>query len=229
VRKNLMFDFVSESWNPLIGCCHNCAYCWCRPLARRLYPENGFRLRLMPERLQFRQKGKCIVVVSMGDLFCSDVPDDWIEKVLRVTQAAPKSNTFLFLTKNPWRYFEFLDEFPDNALFGATIETDRAELIRRLSKAPAPQDRFYAMNSLRAYNKKTFVAIEPILDFNPTRLRSWLEDISPEFVAIGYDNHRHKLPEPAIKKTQEFIESLEDAGLKVLKKTLRPAWWEELL
>jgi len=164
--------------------------------------------------------------VSMGDLFCADVPDLWIREVLRTARNAPKSNTFLFLTKNPWRYFDFLEEFPPNALFGATIETDRSELIKKLSKAPPPRDRFYAMNCLRAYNKRTFVTIEPILDFNPAGLRTWLEVISPVFVVIGYDNHRHKLPEPALEKTLELIESLESAGLEVLKKTLRPAWWE---
>jgi len=84
------------------------------------------------------------------------------------------------------------------------------------------------MNCLRAFNKRTFVTIEPILDFNPAGLRTWLEVISPEFVVIGYDNHRHKLPEPALEKTLELIESLEDAGLEVLKKTLRLAWWEPL-
>jgi len=82
------------------------------------------------------------------------------------------------------------------------------------------------MNSLRAYERRTFVSIEPVLDFHPRRLKSWLEVISPEFVVIGYDNHRHRLPESSLKKTLEFFESLEDAGLEVLKKTLRPAWWE---
>jgi len=225
-RKSLMFDFVSTSWNPLIGCCHNCTYCYARPLAQRLYPKEGFRLRLIPGRLKFRKRNQCVFVVSMGDLFCAEVPNVWIREVLRAARNAPKSNTFLFLTKNPWRYFDFLEEFPSNALFGVTIETNRSELTQQLSRAPAPLDRFYAMNSLRAYERRTFVVIEPVLDFRPRGLKSWLEVISPEFVVIGYDNHRHRLPEPALEKTREFIEALEDAGLEVLKKTLRPAWWE---
>jgi len=224
--QSLMFDFVSCSWNPVIGCSHSCAYCWCRPLARRLYPDFDFKPRLLPERLKFRGRNKCVLVVSMGDLFCAEVPHGWIREVLRAARNAPKNNTFLFLTKNPWRYFDFLEEFPPNALFGATIETDRSELIQQLSKAPSPLDRFYAMNSLRAFDRRTFIVVEPILDFHPGSLLSWLEVISPEFVVIGYDNHRHKLPEPPLKKTQELIESLGRAGLEVLKKTLRPAWWE---
>jgi len=225
-KTSLMFDFVSESWNPVIGCSHDCAYCWCRAFARRLYPDFDFKPRLLPERLKFQGKDKCIFVVSMGDLFCDAVPDDWIKEVLRAARNAPKSNTFLFLTKNPWRYFDFLEEFPPNALFGVTIETNRSGIVQQLSRAPAPLDRFYAMNSLRAYERRTFVAVEPVLDFHPKRFSSWLEVISPEFVVIGYDNHRHKLPEPTLEKTLELIESLESAGLEVLKKTLRPAWWE---
>jgi len=82
------------------------------------------------------------------------------------------------------------------------------------------------MNILRAFDRRTFIVVEPILDFHLGGLLSWLEVISPEFVVIGYDNHRHKLPESSLKKALGFIESLVDAGLEVIKKTLHPAWWE---
>jgi len=128
-RKGLMFEFVDSSWNPLVGCGHHCLYCWARPLARRLYPDFDFKPRLLPERLKLRVRNKCVFVVSMGDLFCADVPDLWIREVLRTARNAPKSNTFLFLTKNPWRYFDFLEEFPSNSLLGVTIETNRSEAL----------------------------------------------------------------------------------------------------
>jgi hypothetical protein len=40
---------------------------------------------------------------DMGDLFCSDVPDEWILQVLYYTYKFPETK-FLFLTKNPSRY-----------------------------------------------------------------------------------------------------------------------------
>jgi len=131
-RKSLMFSFVDGTWTPLVSCGRHCCYSYARPLALRLYPDFDFKPRLLPERLKFKGRNKCVFVASPGDLFCADVPDLWIGKVLQAARSAPRSNTFLFLTKNPWRYFDFLEEFPPNALFGVTIETNRSEIVQQL-------------------------------------------------------------------------------------------------
>jgi DNA repair photolyase len=39
LRMTRMFDFVTETWNPITGCSHECVYCW----ARRLESPAGCR------------------------------------------------------------------------------------------------------------------------------------------------------------------------------------------
>jgi len=60
---------------------------------------------------------KKIFVVSMGDLFGDWVPAPWIRKVLDVAEKCPQ-HTFMFLTKNPKRYLDFI--YPRNCWLGAT-------------------------------------------------------------------------------------------------------------
>ena len=97
---------------------------------------------------------KTIWFVDMGDLF-----GEWVLRILEAARRYP-GNTYMFLTKNPRRYHEFLDMFPENSLLGATIETNRD--TSNLSKAPSPVERFEAMLELNHPHK--FVVVEPILD-----------------------------------------------------------------
>lgn len=199
-----MFSMVTETWNPVTGCEHSCTYCWARRLAEtRLRNSkrysNGFIPRLNREELNKKFRGGVVFVSDMGDLFGEFVPDEWIETVLK--HAGKFSSTlFLFLTKNPSRYLDF--NFPENAILGATIETDRNE-IYKISKAPKPGERIKAMFELDWDMK--FLSIEPILDFSPKFWRK-IEKINPLMIYIGYDNYNCRLPEPALDKTLSLIQ-----------------------
>ncbi|BES82573.1 DUF5131 family protein [Pyrodictium abyssi] len=229
-----MFTIVSETWNPVTGCDHNCIYCWARQLAltklrRAPRYREGFRPRLNPEEFRKRFKGGVVFVSDMGDLWGEWVPDDWIRRVLNHIKRFPNT-WFLFLTKNPQRYHDFLDEIPPNAILGATIETNRDSYFQeghkpRMSSAPLPSRRYRAMKELDWPLK--FISIEPILDFDLDVFTRWIEEINPFMVYIGYDNYSHRLPEPPLAKTRELIKRLEDFTL-VIRKTIRPAWNETL-
>ena len=52
---------------------------------------------------------RTIFVCSMADLFGEWVPDEWIEEVFTACEKAPQ-HTYLFLTKNPKRYIELLQQ-----------------------------------------------------------------------------------------------------------------------
>jgi len=216
-----MFDKVEKTWNPVIGCLHNCVYCWARRLAEcRLknterYRE-GFKPKLIEAELNKRFRSGFIFVSDMGDLFGDWVPKEWIEKVLKVVKETPKA-TFLFLTKNPARYLEF--NFPNNVILGATIETD---IDFGLSFAPRPEKRYEAMRQLRG---RKMVSIEPILNFSLDSLVEWIREIQPEFVYIGYDNYANRLPEPRLEKTLKLISALCEFT-EVRGKTIRKAWNE---
>ena len=160
----------------------------------------------------------------MGDIFSPGVRDEWIEAVLDRVRRFPHTQ-FLFLTKNPERYRDFVSKMHENAILGATIETNRDNLYveRRISYAPLPSSRYIAMKELRWPYK--FISIEPILDFDLEIFTSWLRDIAPRLVYIGYDNYDWRLPEPPLSKTMKLVEELRKIT-KVELKSMRRAWHE---
>lgn len=228
--KGKMFNIVTSTWNPVTGCFYNCNYCWARQLAitklsnSKRYSE-GFKP--MINETEFRSKfvkGDIIFVSDMGDLFGKFVPSDWIRRVLDHTSKFPEAD-FLFMTKNPERYQEFLHCMPENSILGATIETNVDEILQvdKLSNAPLPSERYNAMKTLD-WGKK-IISIEPIVDFEVQTFTKWIEDIYPFLVYVGYDNYNCHLREPPLNKTIQLIERISEYTL-VIKKTLRPAWFE---
>lgn len=216
-----MFSFITKTWNPIGGKCpHGCVYCWAIDLAKR-YDMSKYAgpHRLYAKELKRNFKETDFVFVQdMSDLFAKTVPNGMIQEVLDRIKEFPKTK-FLLLTKNPIRYHAF--RIPKNCVCGATIETDfpPESYGRQISKAPSVRDRIYWMIQLR-HNK--MVAIEPILDFSPQSFFTDIKLIEPDFVAIGFDNYNNALPEPeSLEKVQEFINDLENAGIKVYKKTIR--------
>jgi len=228
--RSRMFDLVKATWNPVKGCKHNCLYCWARIMANKLRDSkrtekyrDGFKPRFFPSELKRvrKFKNKLVFVVDMGDLFGEWVPNEWIEKVLEATRKADPSNTFLFMTKNPWRYHEFIDLFPPNSILGTTIESD---LDYGISKAPGVLERYHAMRLLPWDTK--LLAIEPILDFSEEFINLILSIPSLKIIYVGYDNYNFRLPEPPLAKTMELILLLKGFGYDVREKTIRPAWDE---
>lgn len=224
-QKNRMFNFVTRTWNPVIGCKHDCSYCWARKLTETKLKEiprykNGFKPKLVKKELskQFKE-GKVIFVSDMGDLWGSWVPNYWILSILDVIKKSLRAK-FLFLTKNPGRYLEFFNVIPYNAILGATIETNRSTKL--YSNAPLPEERLKAMQEVRRqWNGTIMVAIEPIMDFDLDKFLSYLEEIEPDFVVIGKDNYGNNLPEPSLKKILAFSYKLERFTKVILKGELR--------
>lgn len=112
--KKTKIEWCDSTWNPVTGCLHGCEYCYARAMAKRfpaVYP-NGFEPMFYKDRLnQFDNcKGRNIFVCSMGDLFGDFIPDEWIEKVLDKCEQNQQHN-YLFLTKNPERYWDILMGF----------------------------------------------------------------------------------------------------------------------
>ena len=216
-----MFDVITATWNPVIGCLHNCTYCWAKDLvetklSRTEKYKDGFEPKLLEYELKRKFKKKFVFAVDMGDLFGVWVPRDWILKVITGVCYNPKSY-YLFLTKNPDRYFEFLDVFPQNLVLGTTIETNREY---KVSTAPPPVERYKAMMDLPWRNK--LISIEPIMDFDLDVLVQWMKEIQPRTIYVGYDNHNKHLPEPPLAKTQQLIQELR-RFTRVRTKTLRKA------
>ncbi len=224
-QSSRKFPEITGTWNPVIGCLHNCLYCWARRYAARLskmgvepYASRGFQPTFIAERLRRRfSKNSFIFVSDMGDLFGEWVPDRWISRVLDKVRMTPQT-LFLLLTKNPQRYLE-LGDLPDNVVLGATIESNRD--YPSLSNAPPQSQRIEAMKKIEHDHKA--IVVEPILDFDLEEFTRDVKELSPSFIYIGYDNYGFNLPEPPLQKTSQLIQRmLEFTDVRL--GTIREAW-----
>ncbi|MEI2763492.1 DUF5131 family protein [Methanothrix soehngenii] len=215
-RTNENIEWAKWSWNPVVGCKHNCMYCYARDIAIRFY--NDFEPRYLPERLPAPKITsvppsaeediglKTIFVCSMADLFGDWVPQEWIDSVLEVVRDTPKWN-FLFLTKNPKRLIGI--DWPDNAWVGTTVDVQ--------ARVDVAQEAFKKVKA-----KVRFISCEPLqekLTFTDLSMFDW--------IIIGGRSRNTKLPE--FQPKWEWVESLlgkaREDGLKVYFKpnlTARP-------
>jgi len=157
--------YVHFTWNPVTGCEHgpdvcSCSnICWARTMAKRFgktEDEKNFKPTFHPERLAARFDlipPSNIFVCDMGDLFGDWVPKEWINEVIKTALENGK-HLFLFLTKNPDRYNNYL--FPSNCWIGTSI-TNPSELYRIEQLHGGPFSNY-------GYKEKHFVSFEPLLE-----------------------------------------------------------------
>jgi protein gp37 len=149
-------EWTDATWNPLRGCTKispGCKHCYAETFAERFrgvkgHPyEQGFDLRLVPEKLSepFEWPGpRTVFVNSMSDLFQDDVPDDYIEDVVRIMVEA-NWHTYQVLTKRAERLKQLLATKLKFAAkerhiwWGVSVEDKRYGLprIAHLHAAPA--------------------------------------------------------------------------------------------
>jgi protein gp37 len=161
-------EWTDATWNPLRGCTKispGCKHCYAETFAERFrgvkgHPyEQGFDLRLIPEKISepFQWPGpRTVFVNSMSDLFQPNVPDDYIEDVVRVMVEA-NWHTYQVLTKRADRLKELLRTRLRFAAdqrhiwWGVSVEDKKYGLprIEHLQTAPA---------AVR------FLSIEPLLE-----------------------------------------------------------------
>lgn len=119
MSEHSKIEWTDSTWNPLRGCTKispGCKHCYAAVFAERFrgvpgHPyEQGFDLRLVPEKLSepFRWSNpRTVFVNSMSDLFQPEVPDEYIEDVVRVMVEA-NWHTYQVLTKRSERLRELL-------------------------------------------------------------------------------------------------------------------------
>jgi hypothetical protein len=235
-RKNRMYEQSRKSLNWFVGCRNECVYCkpsFQAQMKRQLHNcktcylfEPHAHLERLTKSPPRTKDGEFIFFPSSGDIeFCS------LTDMITAIEYAKKysDRTFLMQSKNAGSFLEWV--FPENVVVGITMETDQYEFeipkeckykkYSEISKACAPYWRYKGM--LAVEHKRKFVTIEPILDYT-SDFADLIEEINPEFVYIGYDNHNCRLPEPPLASTLDLIEELKEFT-EVRIKTLREAWW----
>ena len=143
-----------------------------------------------------------------------------IESIWHHNERCP-DKTYYFQSKQP-KYFEsFTDQFPDNVIVLTTLETNRDDDNRKVSKAQPPSERYRQLYEL-SYPRKV-VTTEPVIDFDPDIFLRWIVDLNPEYIWLGFNSRPKQvvLPEPDKEKMQQFIKMLQDENIRIMGKELR--------
>ena len=146
---------------------------------------------------------KVIFVGSATDLFGEWVSESKIKRILDYCREF--SSTYLFQSKNPSRFKNFLEFFPENTVIGTTLETNRKYDV---SQAPQPSERYQKFRALDWSRK--MISVEPIMDFDLEKFVSWIKSIDPEFVSIGADSKSNELVEPSTEKVEDLMNNLRE-------------------
>jgi len=206
ISKGNMYEFITHTWNTVKGACeHNCSYCYMKrwgKLKPARFDEKELKTDLGVKNFIF--------VGSSNDLFAENIPYEWIKKTLDYCSKF-EINQYFFQTKNPDRIAQ--DKRIRNMLYRlkspiitTTIETNRV-IVDVMGNSPTPKNRADAMSYLAQYFK-TFVTIEPLMDFDVYDFVKMLQKCKPIQVNIGADSGNNKLPEPNKEKVDLLINEL---------------------
>lgn len=164
-------------------------------------------------------KGTCpaklfIFIGSNTDVFAAEMPSAWIKKVLDFcvdvtsNQKDDEKTRFLLQTKNPTRVLEFINHpllKNGQAVVCTTLETNR-HYPDIMNNAPLIKDRAKAMAAIADYGVKTYMTIEPIMDFDLDEFIGLLKMCKPEQVNIGAESqHFVQIPQPSEDKLTSLI------------------------
>lgn len=196
-----MYPWVTHTWNTIKGeCPHGCTYCY----MKRWGKQNPVRFDEKELNTDLGS-GNFIFVGSSCDMFAKDIPEDWILKTLRKCSDY-NTNQYLFQTKNPERILQFNHFVFRQSVVCTTLESD-SFYPEIMGSSPVPMARSIAMEKI-SNAVRTYVTIEPILDFHLEHFVKMIKRCNPHQVNIGADSGNNNLPEPGKEKLLALIEEL---------------------
>jgi protein gp37 len=211
-----LIDWAKWSWNPIVGCLHDCPYCYARDIAERFKADgvavfaNGFMPTLHAGRLSAPlnryppqsddERDARIFTGSMADVFGRWVPPEWIETILGVAAEA-RQWEFLMLTKFPKRMAEF--QIPGNVWMGTTVDCQA-----RVAAAEAAFERVQA--------RVKWLSVEPMLE--PLKFQR-LDRF--QLLVIGGASRASKTPRwiPPFSWVADLMQQANDAGCAIYLKS----------
>jgi len=210
-------EWTDYTWNPVVGCVHDCWYCYAKKIAIR-FPKNfpngfkpTFHLDRLKEPLSLKKPAK-IFCCSISDLFAEWTKSEWREAVLDHIEGFEYNKpylTFQLLTKQP----QLIDKnytFAGNTWVGVTVNNN---------------EELWKVDEIKKVDAKVrFVSFEPLLD-GITHLD--LKDI--EWVIVGKLTGSKK-----IKLQEWWVESIkklcQQQGVPIfMKNNSKPEYKGELI
>lgn len=199
-QKGNMYGFITHTFNTCKGrCLHNCNYCYMKrfPQSELHFDEKELKTNLGEDNFIF--------VGSSCDMFANNIPNEWIKKTLNYCCKFPDNN-YLFQSKNPIRFLEFITSFPPRTTWCTTVETNNRVMIEKYSGGMSVEKRVHWLSIIQ---KNKMVTVEPIMDFDVKDFTELLRKAQPLMIAIGADSGNNNLPEPSKEKVLELISELD--------------------
>lgn len=226
MTKNKMYP-ETKTWNPAVGCHFNCIYCryTFQGILRRFQGKkcNGCKTYIPhyhPERLERfpATKYKNIFMFGNGDISCynRDFVITALQNISCRMEKYPDITLFL-QSKDPQCFHQYLIYLPENTVLITTLETNR-NITNDISRAPDPIMRYNAFREVDWSRK--IITIEPIMNFDHDIFLSWIIDIFPESIYLGYNSKpkQVQLPEPSKSKFIKFYLALRHHNFDVVIK-----------
>ncbi len=198
-------EWTEATWNPVTGCTKvspGCQHCYAERMAKRLqamgqpHYAHGFGVSCHQDALPLPlrwKKPRRIFVNSMGDVFHSRVPDDFVRDVFEV-MAEAEQHCFQLLTKRAERLAELAPwlPWPGNVWMGVSVETaDYLDRLDHLRKVPAAV-RFVSFEPLLGpIGQVDLTGIDWVIvggESGPSARpmdSSWATDLRDQCVAVG--------------------------------------------
>lgn len=210
-----MYEWVTHTHSHLRGTCpHECSYCYVKSTTAGRTGHYKGPLRLQERELSVPYgSGRTIFVEHMNDLFADDVPVAFIKRIMAHCRTWPESQ-YVFQSKNPERMLRLSALLPVLVYLGTTMETNR-EYPLIMGTAPCVFNRSRSMFEIANRGMRTFVTIEPVLDFDVEPFADMIASCRPFFVNLGADSKGHKLPEPPVEKIHALVDALKQRGVEL--------------
>jgi protein gp37 len=161
-------EWTDATWNPLRGCTKispGCKHCYAETFAERFrgvpgHPyEQGFDLRLISAKLTepLQSSGpRTVFVNSMSDLFQPEVPEDYIDAVVRV------------MVEANWHTYQVLTKRADRAAHLLSTRLRFASQHRHIWWGVSVEDKKYGLPRIAHLRQAPaairFLSIEPLLE-----------------------------------------------------------------
>lgn len=220
-----MYKLSVTQWNIHPGCEFGCVYCkpsfqaqlkrWGKRNCQECYDYTPHE---HPERLnQPLPKTKYMQFIFVGansdPAFYST---DYMEKIVARIRREPHKN-FLIQSNQPSTFNRV--KWPDNVILGTTVNTNRTELYKGISRAPPPPLRVSELAKIDHPLK--MLTFEPILDFDIPAMVEYAEIVNPCMIWMGYDTKNCGLPEPSLDKFMKLYWELGRRGFTVILKHVK--------